>query len=70
VTDALHATDRGDVSCESERRLEAVVERIDANVAVLRSVGREVTKVMGACDRGECVFVDGEFAGGMVSRSW
>jgi DNA-binding transcriptional MerR regulator len=59
VIDALHATDGGDVSCESERwRLEAVVERIDAKIDELRRVRREVRKVMDACDRGSCVFAD------------
>lgn len=61
VVDALHATDQDDATCASERwRLEAVLERIDSKIAELRSVRREVTKVMGACDRGECVFADGE----------
>jgi DNA-binding transcriptional MerR regulator len=61
VIDALHATDRGDVTCESERwRLEAVVERIDAKIDELRKVRREVRKVMDACDRGSCVFAEGE----------
>lgn len=63
VIDALHATDRGEATCDSERwRLEAVVERIDQKIAELRSVRREVTAVMAACDRGRCVFqepVDG-----------
>lgn len=59
VVDALHATDSGGATCESERwRLEAVLERIDAKIAELRTVRREVTKVMGACDRGECVFAE------------
>jgi DNA-binding transcriptional MerR regulator len=61
VVDALHATDRGDATCASERwRLEAVLERIDAKSAELRAVRREVTKVMRACDRGACVFADGD----------
>jgi DNA-binding transcriptional MerR regulator len=61
VIDALHATDAGDVTCESERwRLEAVMERIDAKIAELRSVRRELGKVMASCDRGECVFADPE----------
>ena len=61
VVDALHATDRGDATCASERwRLEAVLERIDAKIAELRTVRREVTKVMAACDRGACVFADAE----------
>ena len=61
VVDALHATDQGKATCGSERwRLEAVIERIDAKIAELRAVRREVTKVMSACDRGACVFADGE----------
>jgi DNA-binding transcriptional MerR regulator len=61
VIDALHATDRGDATCVSERwRLEAVLERIDAKIAELRTVRREINKVVAACDRGECVFADGE----------
>ena len=48
-------------TCASERwRLEAVLERIDAKIAELRAVRRDVTKVMGACDRSACVFADGE----------
>jgi DNA-binding transcriptional MerR regulator len=59
VIDALHATDRGDATCASERwRLEAVVERIDAKIEELRSVRREVNEVLAACDRGACVFAD------------
>lgn len=61
VVDALHVSDRGDATCASQRwRLEAVLERIDTKIAELRTVRREVTKVMGACDRGACVFADGE----------
>lgn len=61
VVDALHATEQPDVSCESERwRLEAVLERIDAKIAELRSVRREVCKVVAACDAGCCVFAEDE----------
>lgn len=61
VVDALHATDQGNATCASERwRLEAVLERIDTKIAELRTVRREVTTVMGACDRGECPFDDSE----------
>ena len=60
VIDALHATDRGDASCESERwRLEAVLERIDTKMDELRAARREVRKVLAACERGCCVFADG-----------
>ena len=59
VIDALHATDRGDVSCASERwRLEAVLARIEKQMEELRSVRREIRTVMAACDRGACTFTD------------
>jgi hypothetical protein len=35
------------------------LERIDAKIAELRGVRREVTGVMSSCDRGACVFADG-----------
>lgn len=61
VVDALHATDRGDVSCGSERRrLEAVLARIDSKMAELRSVHRDVTKVLAACDADRCLFEESE----------
>jgi NAD(P)-dependent dehydrogenase (short-subunit alcohol dehydrogenase family) len=61
VIDVLHATDRADVNCSSERwRLEAVLERIDAKIAELRVVRGEVRSVLAACDKGACVFVDSE----------
>jgi DNA-binding transcriptional MerR regulator len=57
VIDALHASDRGGASCESERwRLEVVLERIDAKIAALRAGRREIRGVMAACDNGACVF--------------
>jgi DNA-binding transcriptional MerR regulator len=59
VIDALHAEDRGNASCASERwRLEAVLARIEAKIAELRLVRREVRKVMAECDAGTCVFDD------------
>ena len=61
VIDALHATDRGDTTCESERwRMEAVLERIEGKMAELRAVRREIRTVMAACDSGACVFADTE----------
>jgi DNA-binding transcriptional MerR regulator len=57
VIDALHATDHGEVSCQSERwRLEAVLERIDKKIAQLDATRREVQRVMAACDNGTCMF--------------
>jgi DNA-binding transcriptional MerR regulator len=59
VIDALHAGDRGNASCDSERwRLEAVLARIEAKLTELRTVRREVRKVMAGCDAGACVFDD------------
>jgi DNA-binding transcriptional MerR regulator len=57
VIDALHASDRGGVSCESERwRLEVVLARIEAKIAALRVGRSEVRSVMAACEKGACVF--------------
>jgi DNA-binding transcriptional MerR regulator len=59
VVDALHAHDRGAATCDSERwRLEAVLDRIDAKLAELRSVRSEVRKVLVACDSGRCQLDD------------
>jgi DNA-binding transcriptional MerR regulator len=57
VIDALHATDRGGVTCQSERwRLEAVLDRIDNKITELRAARRQVQDVMSACDNGTCLF--------------
>ena len=57
VIDALHAADRGDVRCASERwRLEVVLARIDAKIAALRAGRRDVATVLRGCDEGACVF--------------
>jgi DNA-binding transcriptional MerR regulator len=57
VIDALHSTDRGTATCASERwRLEAVLDRIDAQLADLRGVRKEVRSVLAACDAGRCTF--------------
>ena len=59
VIDALHATDPGDTTCQSERwRMEAVLERIEAKMAELRTLQREIRTVIAACDKGACVFAD------------
>jgi DNA-binding transcriptional MerR regulator len=57
IIDALHANDQANVSCASERwRLEAVLARIEAKIAELRDLRRDVRSVMAACDKGACVF--------------
>jgi len=59
VIDARHANDRGNASCASEQwRLEAVLARIDAKIAELREVRRDIQTVMDACVSGACVFAD------------
>ena len=71
VIDALHANDRGEASCDSQRwRLEVVLERIDLKIAALRADRRAIRSVLAACDNGTCVFDNGQrtssgaFAGG------
>jgi DNA-binding transcriptional MerR regulator len=57
VIDALHASDRGDITCASQRwRLEAVLDRIDNKIAELEATRRHVHEVIAACDAGTCVF--------------
>ena len=57
VIDALHATDRGGLTCQSERwRLETVLDRIDTKITELEATRRQVQGVMSACDSGHCVF--------------
>ena len=56
VIDALAAHDAGTATCESERwRLEAVLDRIDARIAELRGLRKEVRGVLMGCDGGRCV---------------
>jgi DNA-binding transcriptional MerR regulator len=55
VIDALHAHDRGDATCATERwRLEMVLERIDGRIADLKRVRRDVVGVLDECDAGRC----------------
>lgn len=57
IIDALHSRDRGNSTCSSERwRLEAVLQRIDAQIAALRTTKAEVTRVLAECDTGHCRF--------------
>jgi DNA-binding transcriptional MerR regulator len=57
VIDALHATDRGGITCQSERwRLESVLDRIDTKIAELETARRQVQDVLSACDNGTCLF--------------
>ncbi len=59
IVDALHSTDRGTATCASERwRLEAVLERIEMQIAELRAVRKEVRSVLARCDAGRCMFAE------------
>ena len=59
VSAALHTEDQGTATCASERwRLESVLDRIEARIAELRAVRRDVRSVLAACDAGRCVLVD------------
>jgi DNA-binding transcriptional MerR regulator len=59
IVDALAAHDAGAATCESERwRLDTVLDRVDARIAELRALRKDVKRVMAGCDRGDCVFSD------------
>ena len=56
IIDALAAHDAGTATCESERwRLEAVLDRIDARIAELRGLRKEVKGVLAECGGGHCM---------------
>ena len=55
VIDALHAHDRGDATCESERwRLETVIERLDAKIAELQRARQATARALEDCQSGQC----------------
>jgi DNA-binding transcriptional MerR regulator len=55
VIDALHAHDSGTATCDSQRRrLEAVLDRIDARIAELRRVRRATQQTLADCHAGRC----------------
>ncbi|MEO6712072.1 MAG: MerR family transcriptional regulator [Mycobacteriales bacterium] len=55
VTDALRPLDAGTATCDSERwRVEAVMARLDAQLAELRKVRRDVAQVLDVCKAGHC----------------
>ena len=57
VVDALRAHDAGGATCASEQwRFDAVLDRIDARIAELRRVRRDVVEVMAECRDGRCRF--------------
>ena len=60
VVDALQSLDAGDATCASERwRFEQVLERIDAKLAELKRIRRDVARVLEASHAGHCEICDG-----------
>jgi DNA-binding transcriptional MerR regulator len=58
VIDALSAHDAGEATCESERwRLDAALDRVDARIAELKALRREIVSARTACESGHCSFV-------------
>jgi DNA-binding transcriptional MerR regulator len=56
VIDALAAHDAGGATCESERwRLEAVLERVDAQLAALGELRERIVAARAACEDGRCM---------------
>jgi DNA-binding transcriptional MerR regulator len=59
VVDALASLDTGEVTCASERwRFEQVLGRIDAKLAELHRVRRDVVGVLAASHAGHCTVCD------------
>jgi DNA-binding transcriptional MerR regulator len=57
ASDALAAHDAGDATCESERwRLQAVLDRVDAQLAELTMLRDRIVAAQEACVAGDCMF--------------
>jgi DNA-binding transcriptional MerR regulator len=62
IVDALRSFETGDATCASERwRFEQVLERIDARLAELRRVRKDVVRVLEQSHAGHCEICDGRF---------
>lgn len=57
AVDALAAHDAGGATCESERwRLQAVLDRVDAQLAELTALRGRIVQAQQACAGGRCMF--------------
>ena len=57
AVDALAAHDAGNATCESERwRLQAVLDRVDAQLAELSALRGRIVDAQAACEAGRCRF--------------
>lgn len=60
AVDALAAHDAGGATCESERwRLQAVLDRVDAQLADLQALRGRIVDAQQACEDGRCMFTGG-----------
>jgi DNA-binding transcriptional MerR regulator len=58
AVDALAAHDAGGATCESERwRLQAVLDRVDAQLAELTALRARIVDTQAACEAGRCRLV-------------
>jgi DNA-binding transcriptional MerR regulator len=57
AVDALAAHDTGEATCESEQwRLQAVLDRVDAQIAELGALRTRIVQAQDACATGRCLF--------------
>jgi MerR family mercuric resistance operon transcriptional regulator/MerR family copper efflux transcriptional regulator len=57
AVDALAAHDAGGATCESERwRLQAVLDRVDAQLAELSALRERILEAQEGCEAGRCRF--------------
>jgi DNA-binding transcriptional MerR regulator len=57
VIGALHASDEGHASCETQRwRLQVALDRIEARIAGLTRLRADVRETLAACEAGSCGF--------------
>ncbi len=58
IIDALAAHDAGTATCASQRwRLDGALERVDARIAELKALRRQIVSARMACEKGRCSFV-------------
>lgn len=58
IIDALAAHDAGTATCNSQRwRLDGALGRVDAKIAELKALRREIVSARTACEKGHCSFV-------------
>lgn len=57
IVEALDVIEKGETTCEDERlRLQTVLARLDAKLAEIRKMRREVRRQLKSCEDGSCAF--------------